>query len=96
MKNTVGKESRDDVGHDEARPEKSQPDGKLLALVEIRQIQDDIWDEATFNEAHERTGRVKGGFTSEAALATSDDAPSAHLNGDPNIRTEFLADHLGW
>lgn len=93
---TKGEESSDDVGHDVGTPEEGQTDRKLGTLVEVGEVQDDIWNESTLNETEECTSCVEGLLSRQAALADGDDRPADHLNRNPVIRSKLLGDELRW
>jgi hypothetical protein len=96
MEDTIGKERGYDECADVRAPEKAQPDRKLLALVEVAEVQHDIRYKPSLDETEKGPRQIEGCVSGQTGLAARDNAPRDHLDRNPDIWPQFLRDHLAW
>ena len=91
---------REECGHDERAigraVEVTHSDRHLSILVEVAEVQNRIWDEATLDKTQQRARSVEALLASNERLADTNDTPCHHLDGNPDIRAELLRNHLRW
>lgn len=63
-------------------------------LIEVRKVQDDVWDEASLKDSQQTPRGQEGGSSRQPELRAGDNAPQDHLRWDPTIGPNPLADQL--
>jgi hypothetical protein len=92
FENTSSEEGPDNVGYSVRDPEEGKANGKLCCSVKVAEVQDCVGDETTLDQTQKRTSGEEGTAALDADLSDSDSRPTHHLDGDPDIRAEFLGD----
>lgn len=95
MQDAIRQERRNDAGELIRGPEKRQSSRQLGRCVEVAQVQDVVRYEAALYHPKKSATRPEGTSTGYEGLKTGNERPRDHLDWDPIIRPDFLANELG-
>jgi hypothetical protein len=73
VEESICQERGDDTGDGIRDPEESKTDRQFPALVEITQIEHDVWDKAPFKDAQKTAGNIESGTATECVLTACHD-----------------------